>query len=255
MRARLVVQGIVACCLLALAGCGGDDARDEQARTPPPPARTATPEADPAPPAAPAGRPIRFRASDGVRLRGTLVPGKGSRAPAVVLVHQSDGGPDQFDEFVPYLHDAGYAALTYLSREEDRLDEVKNARDVAGAVRAVRQQRGVDPDRVAVVGASIGAASAAYLSFQPAGRGLRAVVGLSPAPFFEEPPRGRRPHDVLLIADESERPDAEFIAEGSPGIEVRTSPVSGHGVALLPDEHVRDEVLDWLAERLAGRDG
>lgn len=246
---RRAVLVVVACVPLALAGCGGgDDEPRGQTRAPSSPARTATPA--PAPPAAPAGRALRFRATDGVRLRGTLVPGKGSRAPAVVLVHQSDGGPAEFNDFVPYLHAAGYAALTYVSREQDRLDEVKNARDVAGAVQTLRTRRGVDPDRIAVVGASIGASAAAYLSFSSLGRSLRAVVGLSPAPFLDSPPGGRKPHDVLLIADKSERTAAAFIAEGSPGIEVRTAPLSGHGVALLPDARVRTEVLDWLAQRV-----
>jgi dienelactone hydrolase len=194
---------------------------------------------------------VRFQATDGVRLRGTLVPGAGSRAPAVVLVHQSDGGPDQFDELVAHLHAAGYAALAYTSRPmPDRIDETKNARDVAGAVRALRRARGVDPQRIAVVGASIGASAAAYLSFSRVGRSLRAVVGLSPAEFYDDPPRGRHPHDVLLITDERERSAADFIAEVSPGIRVRISPVSGHGVALLPNATVRRWVLDWLAARL-----
>lgn len=236
---------------LALGGCGGgDDPGPTQARATPSPTATAAPTAAPAPPAPP-GRPLRFRATDGVPLRGTLVPGKGARAPAVVLVHQSDGGPDQFEDFVPDLHAAGYATLAYESRVEDRLDEVENARDVAGAVRALRRQARIDPDRIAVVGASIGASAAAYLSFSRLGRTLRATVGLSPASFLDEPPTGREPHDVLLIADRTERTEAEFIAEGSPGIEVRTAPVSGHGVALLPDARVRAEVLGWLAERLA----
>jgi hypothetical protein len=236
--------GLLAVACLLAAGCG-EKAEPTATAT----ARTATPTTAPAASPAPKGSPLRFSATDGVKLRGTLVRGRG-RAPAVVLVHESDGGPSQFDDFVPALHQAGYAALTYTSRTgAGRLDETRNARDIAGAVRALRRHRGIDPKRIAVVGASIGAASAAYFAFTPLGRSTRAIVGLSPADFAGDPPKGR-PHDVLLIADKAERGSADFIAKGSKGIVVRTSPVNGHGVALLPDARVRAWVLDWLAQRL-----
>jgi poly(3-hydroxybutyrate) depolymerase len=225
------------------AGCGGTD-------RPSPPAPRAPAASTPAP--VPRGNPVRFRATDGVRLRGRLVPAGRGRAPAVVLVHQSDGGPEQFDDFLRYLHAAGYSALVYVSRPmPGRMDETANARDVAGAVRMLRHRPRIDPRRIAVVGASIGGAAAAYLAFTRTGRSLPAIVGLSPADFAGDPPRGRHPHDVLLIADSTERSSADFIAQGSTGIEVRTSPARGHGVALLPDARVRGWVLGWLRARLA----
>jgi hypothetical protein len=237
------LAALVALVLLAT-GCGGSDAAA-------PPAHTAAATSTPAP--VPRGTPVRFRATDGVRLRGRLIRAAGRRSPAVVLVHQSDGGPDQFDGFLPYLRAAGYSALVYGSRPmPGRMDEAANARDVAGAVALLRRQTRIDHRRIAVVGASIGAAAAAYLSFSRVGRSLPAIVGLSPADFAGDPPRGRHPHDVLLIADKAERPSADFIAEGSPGIRVRTSPVGGHGVALLPDPRVRGWVLGWLRARLGG---
>jgi hypothetical protein len=239
-RGALIALGLLA------AGCGGGT---DRATAPPRHAPAAT--SPPAP--APRGAPVRFRATDGVRLRGRVIRAAGGRAPAVVLVHQSDGGPDQFDAFLPYLHAAGYSALVYRSRAmPGRMDETANARDVAGAVALLRRDPRIEHRRIAVVGASIGASAAAYLGFSRLGRSLPAIVGLSPADFADDPPRGRHPHDVLLIADAAERPSADFIADGSPGIRVRTSPVAGHGVALLPDARVRGWVLGWLRERLGG---
>jgi hypothetical protein len=239
------LAALAASALLA-AGCGGGADRAAA-----PPQRTPAATSTPAP--VPRGTPVRFRATDGVRLRGRLIPAAGGRSPAVVLVHQSDGGPDQFDPFLPYLRAAGYSALVYGSRPmPGRMDETANARDVAGAVALLRHEPHIEHRRIAVVGASIGASSAAYLSFTRVGRSLPAIVGLSPADFADDPPRGRHPHDVLLVADAAERPSADFIADGSPGIRVRTSPVGGHGVALLPDARVRGWVLGWLRARLGG---
>jgi predicted esterase len=162
-------------------------------------------------------------------------------------------GPEQWKPFVASLHAAGYATLTYRSRRRQRLDEIANARDVAGAVAAMRERRGLDPQRIGVVGASIGATAVSYLSFLPAGRAVDAAVGLSPATFLDEPPPGRTPRDLLLIADSTERGAAELIAGSASTIEVRTAPVLGHGVALLADRRVREQVLDWLGDRLRPR--
>jgi acetyl esterase/lipase len=171
----------------------------------------------------------------------------------VILVHEANGGPEQWKPFVASLHAAGYATLTYRSRRRQRLDEIANARDVAGAVAAMRERRGVDPQRIGVVGASIGATAVSYLSFLPAGRAVDAAVGLSPATFLDEPPPGRTPRGLLLIADSTERGAAELIAGWASTIEVRTAPVFGHGVALLADRRVREQVLDWLGDRLGPR--
>ena len=237
------LAALAAAALLA-AGCG-DGANHAAA----PPARTPAATSTPSP--VPRGTPVRFRATDGVRLRGRLIRAAGGRSPAVVLVHQSDGGPDQFDPFLPSLRAAGYSVLVYGSRPmPGRMDETANARDVAGAVALLRRIPRIEHRRIAVVGASIGASAAAYLSFTRVGRELPAIVGLSPADFADDPPHGRHPHDVLLIADAAERSSADFIADGSRGIEVRTSPVGGHGVALLPDARVRGWVLSWLRARL-----
>ena len=250
---KTILTALACAAACAAAGCGGDDAgrADAPARTTE--AAPAPAPADPAPPAPPEGRRIRFAASDGVRLTGTLVPGPDAPAPAVVLVHEANGGPEQWTPFVAHLHEAGYATLAYRSRRRQRLDETANARDVAGAVAAMREQRGVDPRRIGLVGASIGATAVSYLGFLPAGRAVDAAVGLSPTTFLDEPPTGRTPRDLLLIADTSERGAADLIAEAAPAIEVRAAPILGHGVALLDDRRVREQVLDWLAERLRPR--
>ena len=244
------LSAVMAGLALGLSGCGGDDDVARGGAGPAAP-QVEEPASRPAPPAAPPGRAVRFRAADGVALRGRLVPGRTPRSPGVVLVHQSDGGPDEFDRFIPYLHERGFAALSYRSRPHpERMDETENAQDIAGAVRALRRRQGIDPERIAVVGASIGATSAAYHSFSSTGRSVQATVGLSPGTFLDEAPPAGTPHDVLLIADEAERSSADFLAAQAPGITARVAPVAGHGVDLLDDARVRADVLEWLSARL-----
>ena len=163
---------------LALAGCGGGEAPGEQAggRASPRPSITAQDTDVRLPPS----EPLRFRAADGEPLEGTFTPGPGRRAAAVVLSHEVRGGPDQFDPLIPVLHGAGYATLAYMSRSEGGgLDETLLARDIAGAVRALRRRSDVRRDRLGLIGASIGGSAAAWAIATKDLPGVRAAVGLS----------------------------------------------------------------------------
>jgi pimeloyl-ACP methyl ester carboxylesterase len=206
---------------------------------------------------APAPRTIHFRASDGTALAGNYLPGPRPHSPAVVLVHQYRGGPDQWDPLIPVLHRAGYATLAYASRSAAELDERVLAKDVAGAVAALRGRPEVDGRRIGLLGASIGATTVAFtIGHDPALR-LRAAVGLSPVEspgLIDAGTKGRfRPHDLLLIADRREIADSKSIADdaGAKGVTTRVAPANGHGVALLPDRSVRQAILSWLGERLS----
>jgi acetyl esterase/lipase len=246
---------------LLLAGCGdsGSDGRsaDTGARTTLPAKRAA---AKPEPPAQPVkGKAITFRASDGVRLEGIFAGGKGRRAPGIVLSHEVRGGPSQFAPLVPVLKQAGYATLAYSSRGAGEFDETLLARDVAGAVRALRRQPGVDPRRIALIGASIGGSAAAWTIGTKPGLKLRAAIGLSavesPA-FIEAGAKGRfKPHDLLLISDRREAANADGLRQdaGGRGVTAWQAPLVGHGVRLLPSDEVRAKILGWLQPRLGRR--
>jgi alpha-beta hydrolase superfamily lysophospholipase len=239
-------MAVVAAAML-VAGCGGSS-RDGGGR-----ATTSPSAAVKAPP----WHTVRFRASDGVRLHGRFTPAARGNAPAIVLVHQYRGGPRQWDPLVPVLHRAGYATLAYASRSAAELDETRLARDVIGAVSAVRRERGVDRRRIGLVGASIGATTVAwYLGGSPAAS-VRVGVGLSPveSPALIRAGMSRRfhPRDLLLIADRREIGDSQGIRSDAHGRGIRTwtAPVAGHGVALLPDAPVRERLLGWLRSRLS----
>jgi dienelactone hydrolase len=255
MRTR---EGLAAIALLAFAaaGCGGSGA-DNAGTTAQKPAQattaSTTAQAEAAPPA---GRTIRFTATDGKRLHGTLTPGEGKRAPAVVLVHQYQGGPDQWTPWIPYLHQAGYAVLAYASRSAAELDETILARDARGAIAALRRQRDVDPSRIAILGASIGGSTVAWVAGRPPDQHLRAAIGLSPAEsasFFNAGDKGTfHPRNLLLIADHGELVEAQGLRQdaGGHGVTVKQSKDTGHGVDLVTDPTVRAAVISWLDARM-----
>jgi hypothetical protein len=236
---------------LLLAGCGGDRA-DAPVSTGAPAARAASATAAPEPPHR---LELRFRAGDGRRLQGELTPAARQPAAAVVLVHGLYGEPGQWDGFVADLHRAGFATLAYASRRADEVDAAVLARDLTGAVRALRLRPEVDPDRIALAGASVGGSAVAYaLGTQP-GLPVRGGVGFSAL----EGPRERalskrhafRPHDLLLISDHREVQNArDLLADAhGRGIAIHVTETVGHGSALLADASVRAAAIAWL-ERL-----
>lgn len=255
MRTR---EGLAATALLAfvIAGCGGSENAKTATERPAPTTTATTAQAEAEPPAPPKGRTIRFTATDGKRLHGTLTPGEAKRAPAVVLVHQYQGGPDQWTPWIPYLHQAGYAVLNYASRSAGELDETILARDARGAIAALRHQRDVDPDRIAILGASIGGSTAAWVAGRPPDQHLRAAIGLSPAEsasFFNAGDKGTfHPRNLLLIADSGELVEAQGLRQdaGGHGVTVKESKDPGHGVDLVTDPTVRAAVIAWLDARM-----
>ncbi len=110
----------------------------------------------------PAEEPFEVLASsDRLRLRGTLFRAAQEPAPAVLLLHMLGGRKEDWLPLVTPLQQAGYTVLAMDLRghgvtggapdwELAREDAV----DMLAALRAVE---GVDPSRVGVVGASIGA--------------------------------------------------------------------------------------------------
>jgi hypothetical protein len=229
------------------AGCGEDPAPER-----PPSARaTATPAATPAP-AAPRWKAVRFRASDGRRVEGMFAPARRRDAPAVVLMHEIRGGPDQWVPLLGDLRDAGFAALAYSSRPS--IVESERLPDAIGALRWLRGRRGVDGRRLGLVGASIGASTAVLAMAGEGGKLARGAVALSPpdsADIWDLQGRGRyRPHDLLLVSDERESSSTEGMLEGARRSRTLVSDGPGHGVALLGEAGVRNALLAWLNARV-----
>jgi hypothetical protein len=112
----------------------------------------------------------------------------------------------------------------------------------------------VDPDRLALVGASIGGSTAVLAMAAGARRTVDTAVALSPPDSGDiwalQDDHRYRPHDLLLISDESESASAESMLDGAVRSEVMRSAGPGHGVALLSEPGVRDALLTWLDDRV-----
>jgi hypothetical protein len=246
-RAALVLVMLAA----ALAGCGGDAAPERAPVASATPGATASP-AQAATPATPPTRAVRFRATDGRRVEGRFSEGRGRNAPAVVLLHEIRGGPDQWTPLLGSLHAAGFATLAYRSRPS--IVESERLPDAIGALRWLRSRRGVDGSRQGMVGASIGASTTVLAMAGEGGRLARAAVALSPpdsSDIWDLQGRGRyRPHDLLLVSDQRESSSAEGMLEGARRSRALVSERPGHGVALLPEPEVRRSLLRWLQTRV-----
>ena len=172
-----------------------------------------------------------------------------------MLVHGLYGEPRDWDDFVGDLHRAGFAALAYASRRDDEVDEAVLARDLTGAVRALRARPEVDPDRIVLAGSSVGGSTVAYaLGTQPdlparGGVGFSAVEGPREVALAKR--NAFRPHDLLLISDQREAQNARDLradAHGK-GITTYVAETTGHGTELVSDPSVRARAIAWF-ERL-----
>lgn len=126
----------------------------------------------------PGARDVSFPSADGVQLRGWYVPG--TTGVAVILLHGSHGTRADTLAHLRMLHGSGDAVLAYDARGHGESAGQTNAlgwqgtADVAGAVRFLRRQAGVDPGRIDALGLSMGAEEALRAAAQ--GVRLNAVV-------------------------------------------------------------------------------
>jgi len=126
----------------------------------------------------PGARDVSLKALDGVRLSGWYVPSR--NGAAVILMHGSHGTRAATLPQLRLLVRAGYGVLALDARGHGGSEGQTNAlgwnatADVAGALDFLRRMPGVNPDRIAALGLSMGAEQA--LRATAAGVPLAAVV-------------------------------------------------------------------------------
>ena len=123
-------------------------------------------------------RDVRFLSSDGVSLSGWYIPSE--TGAAVVLLHGAGSSRSSVLDHAVVLARHGYGVLLYDARGHGRSDGRAmdfgwyGDEDVAGAVAFLAAQRGVDDDRIAAVGMSMGGEQA--IGAAAANERIQAVV-------------------------------------------------------------------------------
>lgn len=134
---------------------------------------------------------VEFRTSDGLTLRGWFVPVPGSETgAAVVCTHGTAGHRGHLLPQLKALHAAGFHALLFDLRSHGESDGrasglgVHEVDDVLSAVRYLRTRSDVNPERIGLIGHSMG--GAAVLRAAARTCHVQAVVSISSAASLSE---------------------------------------------------------------------
>lgn len=265
--------------------------------TPVPPTATATlPPVIPALPAEP--QAIEFAAADGQALKGTYFPAVVNTAPVVVLMHWAGGDEQDWTEIAFWLQNRGlggaspnpqnapwldsswfptvpegvsYAVFTFTFRGFDKpgakFDRAGWLLDAQAAMQTASGLEGVDPQKVAAIGASIGADGAAdgcaWLNQQGAGS-CPGALSLSPGDYLT-----LKYADVVKTLGENQPPVPAWCLFSSQDGESMLAcdnvigknytkveyPGNAHGMFLLvpdKDPNAMQLILDFLKDIFAG---
>lgn len=121
--------------------------------------------------------PVEFPTADGLTLRAWLVPGGSA---AVVLAHGHQGSKQDMLDHAHYLYAAGYSVLLVDFRASGESEGTYSTlgyqewQDLVGAASYLRTRPGIDPERIGLLGVSMGASAALQLGEQ--GRQFKAIV-------------------------------------------------------------------------------
>lgn len=206
----------------------------------------------------PAGaEPLRLSAADGVALSALYFAPKKANAPAVLLLHQRAGRKENWNSFAQLLQENGYAVLTVDFRGHGQSKGVVNwfgtDLDVAAAFDELAGRPEVDPERMAIIGASIGTQEG--LTFAAAHpEQVRGAALLSTFASWEiEDAIQSYPGAVLLLASQGDVAATQVsrqLAKLAPKAKLVILKNSDrHGTQMLRSElKVEPILLDWLAE-------
>jgi dienelactone hydrolase len=134
--------------------------------------------------------PETFVTSDGLNIKGYYYyKSSGKTEPLIILIHQFNSNQKQWsNDFIDTLMENGYKVLTYDIRshgESDKAevefqklltDREQTPKDLKAIIEWTKKQKGIDSNRIGIVGTSIGASLALYGKFY---LGVKSIVGIS----------------------------------------------------------------------------
>ena len=225
---------------------------------------------------APQPQRAEFTTADGVHIVGDFYPAQGEgEAPLALLLHMYRSDRSAWKPLVGPLHDAGFAVLAIDMRGHGESTEPKDMHleqrvkqrdpgifnamhlDAAAAVDWAHKQPGVDPDKLVVVGASVGCSVA--LDFTARNENVDGVVCLSPGTHYlgvdsTEDIKETRKVPILLLSEEKERAAVDELAglaENAKGEVV--GPGGNHGTNMFGKvDGIEQKIVDFLKSAVGG---
>jgi dienelactone hydrolase len=210
--------------------------------------------------------------SEGWELIGDLqIPETPDLAPAVLLLNKAAGNRHVYQEMAGHLADRGIASLRldlrghgdstnldqfvpYASEEATELMIWDSQADVIAAHEFLKSHPRIDPDRIAIVGASYSGEEMAEAG--RIGEFAQAYVALSPGSFSEESIAAMDESGVpwLFVVSRHERHLTDIAANvqsTTKSVEIVYLPGDAHATRILESRHdVAERVAVWLASSL-----
>ena len=192
------------------------------------------------------------------------MPIAGEKAPGVLLLHMNGGSHADWDGLARGLQAQGMGVLALDFRGHGQtpgpVDWNKSVDDARAAWQALQSQTAIDPQRTAIVGASIGANIALIVG---ANNPVAAVAALSPGEDFAgiKPSGllanfGNRPVYLLASQDDAySYASAQKMLPLLPAGESFDYQNAGHGTAMFSNPDLATRLLAWLGVQIGEAKG
>ncbi|MBX3063769.1 MAG: alpha/beta fold hydrolase [Anaerolineae bacterium] len=206
---------------------------------------------------------VNIEGADSLIIKGYyFAPSGTTPAPAILLLHQNGSSKREWNEVAKVLAENGYATLAVDQRgfgeTKGKVDWKLAEQDVTLMFAWLRAQEGIDPERVAVMGGSIGSNMA--LRGCAADDGCKAVIALSPGLNYFGVTTGDlvdtfglKDKAVFLVAAQRDHPAIDSVRSltsqwKSGNLTVRLYDSSYHGVSMINlHKDLLPMIIDWLA--------
>jgi pimeloyl-ACP methyl ester carboxylesterase len=209
---------------------------------------------------------VAIQAADGVALAATFYPANaeaGRRSGAALLIHQVGQSKESWESLATFVQECSHYALLAVDlrghgASGGSQDWSQMPQDVIAAWEALIQRPDVDPDRTAIVGASIGANLALVVAANEPR--IKGVVLLSPGLVYHgiktaDPMNVYGKRLVLIVAAREDSYSADAagklndLATGERRLQMYTG--NAHGVDLLTAQtELRWLIVEWLEKML-----
>lgn len=123
---------------------------------------------------------VTFASADGTKLHGWFLPAQGRAAGTVIHFHGNAQNVGAHLDFVEWLPREGFNVFTFdyrgYGKSEGRVSREGIVQDAIAAIEYVRARKDIDPERLLILGQSLGGAKAIAALGSGHGAGVRAIV-------------------------------------------------------------------------------